>query len=163
MFVLGVIVFNAQESADKLTKAFEAWLHDMSLNKLSEVKFIKLSKKERAKLLAFLTLNRPEILAFKVDKSLHKGSSFQLLVRTFLSLLKHMHSRSGKLLLIIDGLENRALRTSLRQEVKVHLPELKLSVKFQDSKSDRLLQIADFVAGFVADGGHFSGILVVDV
>lgn len=148
-FVLGAIFFKDREEAVKFASEFESWLAlKNDLNRLDELKFSKLDRIKRLRVLKYLSSRKSNwraVIAAKLNRDLSPESMLVLAYSTLISTFVV----SEKLLLIIDGKENKKVRYRLKKLLK--LANRRLEIKLQDSKSDRLLQIADLVAGAAAN------------
>jgi len=153
-FVVVLVIFADFNEAER-TSAKIAEIRS-ALRVKPEFKFSKCSDDHRSRFFTALAGHKFSVRSIIIDKrfiySAHlKGLPSAFYNYVFQSLLKHNSGRLKDAHIKIDGSGNRVFRRELYSYLRKQLPAgCAKSIKFADSKTDNLVQLADMCAGAIA-------------
>lgn len=154
-FVMAAAVFVRADAAEKITWEFDEYRKSLGWRKNTEFKFSKDRKEIITELLSIVCKHDFDVYVVYIDKT-RFGSMMDIIDGnklydwTIAELLKTIPLSDAKIK--IDGRsgKQKMMRTAayLRREVN-NDDKKKLEIKFEDSKSDNLIQLADLIAGSI--------------
>lgn len=155
-FVIACVIFNDPLDAEETALHIKKFRRDLGWSQEREFKFNKTKKSIIKELLEIVASCNFSIRAICVDKSLVRSDELKNKQDSFYNYaIKEVLSKSNKLALAsvhLDGHSGREYKKSaityLRREVNAKSRKIK-KVKFVDSKTDNLVQLADLVAGSI--------------
>jgi len=154
VFVLSMVIFDADEDAHAATAAIKAALVAQRVR--SEWKFSKCDNDRRDAFFEAIAGLRFRTRAVVVDKALIYSHGLRTKPRQFYNYFtRMMMQHDGGALqgakVIIDGSGDRAFKQALQSYLKRELgPGVLRKVSFKDSARDPLIQLADMTAGAIA-------------
>lgn len=155
-FVIACIIFNDPLDAEEAALLIKKYRRGLGWRQDREFKFNKTKKSFVKELLAVVCTSTFTIRAICIDKSQvyshelknKQDSFYNYAIKEVLAKSQNLNKASIRL----DGHSGREYKKSaityLRREVNTHSPKIG-KVKFVDSKTDNLIQLADLVAGSV--------------
>lgn len=151
--VIAMVIFINTEEADKATIAIEKFARLVSKKKSLELKFNNSSKVTR---LAFLKIAKQlhfSFTAYILDKTaIYKMKPRDLYIFLLERLLIISENELSNAKIIIDGQISQNYEQMILSHLKNNTQINKKTiskVKFEDSRKNKLLQLADFIAGSV--------------
>lgn len=155
-FVIAMIIFGDESEMTKTSIAIGLLKRKIGFEEYREFKFHKLSKEVKITFFTEMKKFRYKIISLYVDKRKIKNLIFKDNIKLFyihaVKMLKEMDmiSRSG-IKIKLDGgggrLFRRQFSSYLRKELNSNDNDMIYNLKFVDSKSNSLIQLADMVAG----------------
>lgn len=155
VFAIALVIFKDELEAEKVAVAIKELRRKLGHSDVFEFKFNKTPKEE---ILRFLeTVNkfdwkyRAIVMRKEVIRSEElRGSKESFYNYTIKMVLKHSAGAIRNAKLRLDGRGSREFRRSLLSYLRKNLPDQMLdNLRFRNSKSDVLIQMADIVAGSV--------------
>lgn len=155
-FVIACVIFNDPIDAEEAALTIKKFRRDLGWRQDREFKFNKTKKSIVKDLLEAVCSSNFSVRAICIDKSVirshemkaKQGSFYNYTIKEVLSKSTKLNNASIKL----DGHAGRAYKKSaityLRREVNAQSKKI-AKVKFVDSKTDNLVQLADLVAGSI--------------
>ncbi|MCA9329483.1 DUF3800 domain-containing protein [Candidatus Saccharibacteria bacterium] len=155
-FVIACVIFNDPLDAEEAALAIKKFRRDLGWRPDREFKFNKTKKSIIKGLLQAVCNNRFSVRAICIDKELIRSHELKNKQDSFYNYaIKEVLSKSNNLNMAsirLDGHSGREYKKSaityLRREVNTRSRKIK-KVKFVDSKTDNLIQLADLVAGSI--------------
>jgi hypothetical protein len=155
-FVIACVIFDDTLDAEETALQMKKFRRDLGWRQDREFKFNKTKKSYVKELLAVVCLSTFTVRAICVDKSQvysrelknKQDSFYNYAIKEVLAKSQNLNKASVRL----DGHSGRAYKKSaityLRREVNMSSSKIS-KVKFVDSKTDNLIQLADLVAGSI--------------
>lgn len=155
-FVIACVIFNDPLDAEETALAIKKFRRDLGWRPDREFKFNRTKKSLIEELLKAVSTGNFYVRAICIDKSMvyshelmnKQDSFYNYAIKEVLSKSKNLDQASVKL----DGHSGREYKKSaityLRREVNSRSRKIR-KVKFVDSKTDNLIQLADLVAGSI--------------
>lgn len=153
LFAAAMVIFDTADAAERTSKALEQLAKDVGHK--TEFKFSSCRSEVRD---AFFTLAarqdfsiRSIIVPKTVIYSPHLRSNKQSFYRYFVkSMIRYDNGRLRSAKVIIDGSGDRMFRRDLQTYLRRETPDGCIErVTFKNSKSDRLIQLADMIVGAI--------------
>lgn len=155
-FVIACVIFDDYLDAEETSLIIKKYRREIGWNDIREFKFNKTNKKYVIELLGRLADSRFRIRAISIDKSKvysnelknRQDSFYNYAIKEVLSKTKNLKGADVRL----DGHSGREYKKSaisyLRREVNSCSKKI-AKVRFVDSKTNTLIQLADLVAGSI--------------
>jgi hypothetical protein len=155
-FVIACVIFNDPLDAEEAALTIKKFRRDLGWRQDREFKFNKTKKSITKDLLDAVCSSDFSVRAICIDKSVIRSHEMKTKQDSFYNYaIKEVLSKSTKLSeasVKLDGHAGRAYKKSaityLRREVNARSKKI-AKVKFVDSKTDNLVQLADLVAGSI--------------
>lgn len=155
-FVITCVIFDDPLDAEETALHIKKFRRDLGWSQEREFKFNKTKKSLVKELLQIVANCKFSVRAICIDKSLVRSHELRNKQDSFYNYaIKEVLSKSDKLTsasIHLDGHSGREYKKSaityLRREVNAKSRKIK-KVKFVDSKTDNLIQLADLVAGSI--------------
>lgn len=153
-FVVVLVIFTDFKEAERTSARIAELRSKMKVK--PEFKFSKCSDDYRTEFFTILAAYKFVVRAIVIEKARIYSPHLKSLPKSFYnyvvqSLLKHSGGRLKDARIKIDGSGNRIFREELNLYLRQRLPAGSVKrVKFADSKSDNLVQLADMCAGAIA-------------
>lgn len=155
-FVIACVIFNDPLDAEEAALVIKKYRRDLGWRSDREFKFNKTKKSIIKDLLRSVSSSSFSVRAICIDKSIIRSHELKNKQDSFYNYaIKEVLSKSTNLNMAsirLDGHSGREYKKSaityLRREVNTQSHKIK-KVKFVDSKTDNLIQLADLVAGSI--------------
>jgi hypothetical protein len=155
IFVVAMAIFDQDEHAKHAQSCIDACANDCNLGR-SEFKFNKCSFELRDKFFAAVSDCTFKVRAIVVRKEIifsprlkaEKENFYEFFVK---KMMQHDNDTLQNAKVIIDGSGEREFRRNLNTQLRRRLAKGAVKdIRFRDSQSDRLVQLADMCAGAIA-------------
>jgi len=155
IFIVACVIFDDELEAEKTSIKIKELFRELKKSDRFEFKFNKCSKKLRLKFLKAITNSDFRFRAIVMRKKLIKSPELRKKKDSFYKytlkmVLKHHGGTIKNAKIRIDGSGDRTFRRELTTYLKNNIPEKTVkNIRMVDSKQNKLIQLADMVAGSI--------------